>query len=322
MDTPTIHGLHHVTGITGDVQRNVDFYTRTLGLRLVKVTINYDDPGSYHLYYGDTLGRPGTVLTFFGWPGGHRAAAGTGRVGETAFHVPTGAAGFWAKRLAAEKVAGVESSVRFGAHVVTFRDPDGLPLAVVEAADASDVYFWEHGGVAREVALRGFHSVTLAETEERYPAAILVDRFGYREIGREGERVRYEIAGAATAGATGRVVDVLRHPTAVRARMGVGEIHHVAFGTPTDEQQARWLEMLRGDGHNVSPVMDRDYFHSIYFREAGGTLFEIATDLPGFTVNERAEELGTKVMLPKWLEGHRVEVEKALPGLRLAERVG
>jgi glyoxalase family protein len=312
----TVAGIHHVTAITGDAQRNADFYTRTLGLRMTKVTINYDDPGSYHLYYGDGLGRPGTAMTFFAWPGGRRGAAGVGQVSETAFAIPTGAAAWWKDRLAGLGVA-ADLGTRFGAAVVTFADPDGLALALVETGDASDVHLWPQGDIPADKAIRGFYGVTLTEQMETAPAGVLVNRFGYREVGREGTRVRYEAAPADGTGVA-RVVDVVIE-TAWRApRVGTGQVHHVAFRTPTDEQQAAWLKLLQEDGRNVSPVMDRDYFHSIYFREPGGTLFEMATDGPGFTVNESAEALGTHVMLPAWLEPQRAAVEALLPPLKLA----
>lgn len=313
-----IAGIHHVTAITGDAQRTIDFYTRTLGLRLVKVTINYDDPGTFHLYYGDGLGRPGTIMTHFAWPGATPGIAGKGLVTETAFGIPKGAAGYWTARLAANGVAGVEQGVRFGQAVVTFRDPDGMGLALVEAGERlPGEHFWVHGDVPAEVAIHGFQGVTLAETSELGPAEVLVKRFGYREAGREGARVRYEAAGAGIA----RVVDVVVVHAAGRPRMGAGQVHHVAFRTPTDEEQGEWLRVLREDGHNVSPVMDRDYFHSIYFREPGGVLFEIATDGPGMTVNEKVEELGTHILLPAWLEPRRAEVEAVLPAITLARRV-
>jgi glyoxalase family protein len=315
--TRPIAGLHHVTAITADVQANADFYAGILGLRMVKVTINYDEPTTYHTYFGDTVGRPGTAMTFFGWPG-RRGSRGTGQATETAFTIPTGAAEWWYNHLGAKRVPSLERGTRFGASVLTFQDPDGLPLALVEAPDASDVHLFAQGGVPAEVAIRGFHSVTLTETVETAPARVLVNLFGYKETGREGNRVRYEAQGDPKA-TTGRVVDVLLQPELGPARGGTGTVHHVAFRTPDDTQQAAWLDALRRAHLNVSPVMDRDYFHSIYFREPGNVLFEIATDGPGFTLNEPVEALGTKVQLPGWLEPHRAEVERGLMPLKLAE---
>ena len=313
--TPAVRGLHHVTAITGDAQRNVDFYTQTLGLRLVKVTINYDDPGTYHLYYGDGLGRPGTLMTFFVWPGGRGGRVGTGQVSETAFAIPVGAASYWAERLTRLGVRQVERKTRLGAAAVTFDDPDGLPLAVVESpTDAT--HFWVNGEVPAEIAIHAFHSVTLAETAAELPAQVLAERFGYRETARENNRVRFELAGAAVAG----IVDVVVMGQRALPAMGAGQVHHVAFATGSDAEQAAWLDLLRRGGVNVSPVMDRNYFHSIYFREPGGVLFEIATAGPGMTFNESVEELGTKLVLPPWLEESRGEIEKVLPAVRLARR--
>lgn len=314
--TLPIAGLHHVTAITSDVQANADFYTGVLGLRMVKVTINYDEPTTYHTYFGDTLGRPGTAMTFFGWPG-RRGTRGTGQATETAFTIPTGAAEWWYNHLGARRVPGLQRTTRFGAATLTFEDPDGLPLALVETPDARDLHLHPDARFPADVAIRGFHSVTLTETVETAPASVLVKLFGYREAGREGSRIRYEAQGDERA--AGRVVDVLLQPELGPARGGVGTVHHVAFRTPDDGQQAAWLDRLRRAHLHVSPVMDRDYFHSIYFREPGNVLFEIATDGPGFTLNEPAEALGTKVQLPAWLEPHRAEVERGLQPLRLAE---
>ena len=310
-------GLHHVTAITADAAKNVAFYTRTLGLRLVKVTINYDDPSSYHLYYGDGLGRPGTLMTHFAWPMARRGATGPGHVVETAFTIPIGTADYWRERLTELSVSGVETVDRFGHHAVTFQDAAGMALAVIETPAADDKHLWRHGDVAPEFAIRGLHSVTLAEESETAPAGVLVDRFGYREIARAAKRIRYEAASDAVA----KIVDVVIVPKSAPSRMGAGQVHHVAFRTPGDQEQGAWLRQLRADGHNVSTVMERDYFRSIYFREPGGVLFEIATGGPGMTINESAEELGTRVVLPAWLEPQRAEVEANLPVITLAKRI-
>lgn len=313
--TPTVGGLHHVTAITASAQANADFYTQVLGLRMVKVTINYDDPGTYHLYYGDGLGRPGTIMTFFAWPGGRAGRPGTGQVSETAFAIPAGSAGYWRDRLTQLGVKQVAETMRFGVPVVTLVDPDGMAIGLVETV-VSATYYWPHGAVPADKAIHGFYGVTLAETAAESPARVLVDRFGYRETGRENNRVRYELAGATIAG----IVDVVVLSQRVLPGMGAGQVHHVAFATPDDAQQAVWLETLRRDGYNVSPVMDRNYFHSIYFREPGGVLFEIATAGPGMTWNETAEELGSHLMLPPWLEEARGEIVRVLPALKLAPK--
>jgi len=313
--TPLITGLHHVTAITGDAQANIDFYTNILGLRMTKVTINYDDPSSYHLYFGDTLGRPGTAMTFFAWPRGHRGSAGTGQVTETAFSIPRGSIAFWQQRLEQHNIP-AQSAKRFNDNVLTFADTDGLPLALVETT-TDDTHLWPHSGVPREHQIRGFHSVTLTEVAATAPAGVLVNLFAFRQTAREDNRTRFVRNDHGTA----QVVDVLEVTKPVAPRMGIGQVHHVAFRTPDDANQAAWLETLQSRGHNVSPIMNRDYFHSIYFREPGGTLFEIATDNPGFTINEPASHLATRIQLPAWLEPHRTELEKHLPKIRLNDPV-
>jgi len=306
-----IHGLHHVTAITANAQANFDFYTRTLGLRLVKRTINYDDPTSYHLYYGDAVGTPGTIMTFFAWPHGRRGTAGTGQVTETSFAVPTGALGWWESHLTAKGVS-IQNVTRFGDKGLLFNDPDGLPLALIESADLPRTRDWPNAGIAADHAIRAFHGVTLFETDESKPASVLVNHFGYREAAREQNRIRY-----LSAAGNAKVVDVVLAKAHNFPRIGAGQVHHVAFRTPTDDEQAKWLETLRANGHSVSPVMDRDYFHSIYFREPGCTLFEIATDTPGFATNEPVETLGEKIALPDWLESQRSAIEAGLPPLDL-----
>jgi glyoxalase family protein len=255
-------------------------------------------------------------MTYFAWPGARRGRAGVGQVSETAFAIPAGSAGYWKERLARLGVSGVEAGQRFGEAVVTFQDPEGMPLALVETQTGGDRHLWRHADVPVEHAIRGFHSVTLAETTETAPAGILVKQFGYRETKRDGRRIRYEAAGDAIA----RVVDVVTVTQAVVPLMGGGQVHHVAFRTPDDAQQGLWLEQLGRAGRSVSPVMDRDYFHSIYFREPGGVLFEVATDVPGMTVNETAEGLATRIQLPSWLESRRAQVEAGLPPITLAQR--
>lgn len=304
-----IQGLHHVTAITADAQKNFDFYTSTLGLRLVKRTINYDDPASYHLYYGDGVGSPGTIMTFFAWPRGPKGTAGNGQVAETAFAVPLDSLDWWEKRLSARQIV-VQRTSRLEAPALLFADPDGTPLSLVETAAACQCKGWQGGGIGAERAVRALHGVTLAERDPQSPARVLTERFGYREAGREGERVRYQAGGGIA-----RFVDVIPAPAANAPRIGAGQVHHVAFRTPGDQEQAQWLEALRADGHHVSAVMDRDYFRSIYFREPGGTLFEIATDGPGFAVNEPLEHLGETIALPASLKASRAQVESRLPRL-------
>ena len=313
---PTLPGIHHVTAITADAQRNLDFYCGVLGLRLVKLTVNFDDPGSYHLYYGDDLGRPGTVMTFFAWPGAERGRIGPPQVMATAFAAPAGAREYWAGRLAEHGVA-VQMIERLGEEAVSFADPDGLKLEIVVTADASGRTAPAGGPTPAEHAIRGFHGVTLAEEGYEKTARLLAEVMGFRATGAEGNRFRYRAAGGEGLAST---VDLLCVPDARRGSMGAGVVHHVAFRTPDDEQQTMWRQRVAALGYNVSPVMDRSYFHSIYYREPGGVLFEIATDSPGFTADEKADELGTRLMLPAWMEPHRPEIERILPPVRLPDR--
>lgn len=274
--------LHHVTAITADAQANVDFYCGVLGLRLVKRTVNFDDPGSYHLYYGDQEARPGSIMTFFAWQGAPPGRVGPPQVTAVCFAVPS--LDGWSKRLP----DAVEGS-RFGQRILTGRDPDGMAVELVEGPLA-------------------LHSVTLSEEGHEATARLLTGVMGLRQAGSEGNRYRY--AGEATA------VDLLCVPDAPRGRLGAGVVHHVAFRTPEDASQVALRERLVGLGYNVSPVMDRQYFHSIYYREPGGVLFEVATDPPGFTADEPLETLGSALKLPPWLEPRRAEIERTLPPLQ------
>ncbi len=302
----TLPGMHHVTAIAGDPQRNVDFYAGILGLRLCKKTVNFDDPGSYHLYYGDGLGRPGTVMTFFAWPGGARGRLGTGQPTATAFSIPPGSAAYWSRRLEANDVP-VRPGRRFDDEVLGFDDPDGLPLELVAAEDDRRAS-WEAPAVPGEHAIRGFHSTTLSVTGHEATARLLTDSLGFRQMSEEGSRFRFETG----AGGPHATVDVLVLPDAPPGVTAIGTVHHVAWRTPDGTQQLEWRELLGMAGFDVTPVLDRMYFRSIYFREPGGVLFEIATDGPGFTVDEAAAELGSSLKLPPWLEPRRSEVEARL----------
>lgn len=307
----TISGLHHVTAIAGDPQRNVDFYTGLLGLRLVKLTVNYDDPGTYHLYYGDDVGSPGTILTFFPWPGAPNGRHGTGQITTISFAIPESALDFWAKRLK-------ERQVRFetrSQQVLTFSDPDGLRLELVAHSRAIERDGWEEGPVPHQHAIRGFHSVKVTEEGYERTAAFLTKNLGFK-LTREGKDIfEYE----AGEGGPGAIINVECKPASPPGIVSVGTVHHVAWRTPDDEQQKQWRASLANAGMNVTPIIDRRYFHSIYFREPGGVLFEIATDPPGFTVDESKDSLGKSLKLPPWLEPLRQHLEHTLPGLRLPE---
>ena len=308
---PTIPGLHHVTAITAVPQENIDFYCTVLGLRLVKLTVNFDDPGSYHLYYGDELGSPGTIMTFFAWPGAPRGRIGPPQLTTTSFAVPAGSLGYWTDRLNEHGVS-AQAGSRFEEDLLSFSDPDGMRLEIIATAQPGG-RAPAGGPVPAEHAIRGFHSVTLSEEGYEKTAQLLSSVMGFRAEGSEGNRFRY----GAGAGEFAATVDLLCVPDARCGGMGAGVVHHVAFRTPDDAQQEAWRQQVAALDYNVSPVMDRKYFHSIYFREPGGILFEIATDPPGFTADEPEEKLGASLLLPPWLEPHRGELEQALPPVRL-----
>ena len=310
---PTIPGIHHVTAITADAQKNIDFYCGVLGLRLVKLTVNFDDPRSYHLYYGDELGRPGTIVTFFAWPGGHRGRIGPPQVTSTAFAVPVGALDFWSARLREHGVTTEAPAELLGEQMLHFTDPDGMGLDIVATREPGGQP-WTAGPVPDEHAIRGFQSVTISQEGYESTAKVLTELMGFKAHGSEGNRFRYR-AGVGDGFAS--TVDLVCVPDARHGGMGAGIVHHVAFRTPNDAQQDAWRKQIVRANLNASPVMDRKYFRSIYYREPGGVLFEIATDSPGFAVDEPAERLGSKLMLPAQYEPHRAEIERIVPPVRL-----
>jgi glyoxalase family protein len=304
-------GLHHVTAMASDPTRNAAFYTGVLGLRLVKQTVNFDDPTTYHLYYGDSAGTPGTILTFFPWAGLRRGSPGNGQVYATAFSIPATSLPFWTTHLAAHHIATTRDTDRFGDAVLHFTDPDGLLLELVATTAPDTRTGHTHPKIPAEHALRGFHGVTVAVIDAPRTAALLTGPMGYRVVATAVGRTRY----APTPGGPGTFVDLLVDPSIPRGLNGAGTVHHLAFRTPTDATQAEARTTLLTLGYHVSPVMDRNYFHSIYYREPGGVLFEIATDPPGFTVDESPATLGTSLMLPMHYETQRAAITAALPKL-------
>lgn len=308
-----IPGIHHVTAITADPQANVDFYAGVLGLRFVKRTVNFDDPRSYHLYFGDELGRPGGIMTFFGWPGARRGRRGSGQLTQTSFSVPESSLGFWTERLRAHGIE-PELSLRFGEEVLSFEDPDGLALELV-AGGIDDRSPWEGGPVPAEHGIRGFRGITISVAAADATVELLGGPMGFTAVEERGSRQRLVATPGAPAGVIDVVVVARGEPEGV---VSAGTVHHVAWRTPGDEEQLVWRAELLAAGREVTPVYDRRYFHSIYFREPGGSLFEIATDSPGFTVDEPASELGARLALPPWLEPRRVEIERRLRPISVA----
>ncbi len=313
MNTP-IPGLHHVTAICGDAQRNHEFYTRTMGLRLVKKTVNFDDPGTYHLYYADGAGTPGSVLTFFPWPNMPKGRSGPGQISAAAFATSEAGLVYWQRRLKESGVPVRGPMQRFDEVYVEFDDPDGMKLELVVADQASAFTPWSQSPVPPAMQLRGFHSVTLAEDGYERTHALLTREMGWTFSGQSGERFRYRAPGNGPAA----IVDVLCLPGAKVGVAGMGTVHHVAFRVPDDNAQETWRQSLAENGHNISPMRDRTYFHSIYFREPGGILFEIATDTPGFAHDEPAETMGERLMLPDQFEPMRRRLEGLLPVLKPA----
>jgi glyoxalase family protein len=310
-----IVGLHHVTAIASDPQRNLDFYTEVLGLRLVKQTVNFDDPGSYHFYFGDDAGRPGTILTFFPWPHASRGHKGVGEVTQTAFSVPLASVDFWEKRLIEGGLLVEHTGKRFNEEVITFPDPDGMRIEIVGHADAAAANAPRYTSVPVEHSIRGLFGVSLLEQEASDTASIL-NVLGFRRTAEEDNRQRF----SADGGALGNHIDVLIEPEATHGRLGAGSVHHIAFRAADDASQLEWREKV-ATHLDVTPVLDRTYFHSIYFREPGGVLFEIATDPPGFALDEPIESLGEELRLPVWLEPRRDLIERRLPTIQLHKTV-
>jgi catechol 2,3-dioxygenase-like lactoylglutathione lyase family enzyme len=305
--------IHHVTAIAREPQRNLDFYAGTLGMRLVKLTINYDDPGTYHLYYGDELGRPGSLLTFFPWTAGRPGRQGTGQTNGVGLAVPPASLGFWIERLLSRGVKYEGPTRRFDEQVLAFADPDGLLLELIATPRVHQVHGWRDGPVPAEHAVRGVHAVTIWEDGDTGSAEFLTGTMRFRAVGEEENRLRFQ----SGQDGLGTVVDLRRAPGFWGGTDGVGTVHHVAFRAAGDAEQQARHEEIRRLGVGVTDVRDRQYFRSIYFREPGGVLFEIATDGPGFTVDERPEELGTTLRLPPQYESLRQRLERALPPLRL-----
>ncbi|MGL4290939.1 MAG: ring-cleaving dioxygenase [Phreatobacter sp.] len=307
-------GIHHVTAISGSAHRNLDFYVRALGLRFVKKTVNFDDPGTYHLYYGDEAGQPGTILTFFPWEHAGLGRGGVGLTDETRFRVPAGSIDFWARRLADKGVVHDAVVERFGEPVLGFADPDGMRLALVGVAGAEKEPGWARDDIPAEHAIRGFHGVTLAIETADATGAVLTDVFGFSEAGRDGDLIRFRGSEAA-----GGIVDIRQVKGGPRGAMGRGSVHHVAFRAVDDADQAEMARKL-GANHRlqVTEQKDRQYFRSVYFREPGGVIFEIATDIPGFTVDEPLATLGQDLKLPGFLEPRRKDLEKILAPLETA----
>jgi glyoxalase family protein len=311
-----LRGIHHITAIATDPQRNLDFYAGVLGLRFVKRTVNFDDPAAYHFYFGDRTGRPGTAITFFPWPGARRGTRGTGQVTTTSFAIAPSAIDFWKSRFKEHHVFCEEIGSRFGDNVLRFADPDGLLLELIASARLDDVDLAYESEVPREFGIHGFHAPTL-EVQHAGKTAQLLKTLGFELLAEEKTRRRFTVDERSTSSQ----VDLIERPDRTFGVNSAGTVHHIAFRCADEAEQLHWRNELVDLGLNVTPIIDRQYFHSIYFREPGGILFEIATDGPGFTADEPVEHLGESLKLPPQYEAHRVEIERALPPISLSRQL-
>ena len=306
-----ILGLHHITAIASDAQRNYDFYTQTLGFRLVKKTVNFDYPTTYHFYFGNEVGTPGTVLTFFPWAGMSKGRNGAGMATEIGYSVPKGSLNFWKARFEKLNIR-YNTGEQFGEQYITFEDPDGLKLKLIETKQKDEREVWETDEIKADVAIKGFHTVTLTLNNIKATAAILTEIFGYKQIDKESNLYRYQTDAVEDAA----IIDLLEMPLAPRGINAGGTNHHIAFRVKDEETLMAFREKIVAKGHGITEKINRDYFFSLYFREPGGVLFEIATDNPGFATDETVENLGSSLQLPTQHEPMRDKIEKALPSLQ------
>lgn len=311
----TITGLHHITVIAGDAQENLDFYAGVLGMRLVKKTVNQDVPGTYHLFYADGEAHAGTDLTFFPWPDMPPGQSGVGLTVEVALAVPTGSLEYWSDRLAHHGIQTGAPVARFGERVLTFADPHGLRVALIETADHREFTPWSKSPVPEPSQVRGLHGVRLLERSAAPTVEFLTGTLGFEEIGQEDGWRRFALPGDRS----GRILDVKESPNERQGTWGTGSVHHIAWRVPDDSTELTVQRRLHYAGRRPTPVIDRFWFKSVYFREPGGALFEIATDGPGFGVDEPLAQLGGRLVLPPWLEPQRTLIEAGLQPLREPE---
>ncbi|WP_158990370.1 ring-cleaving dioxygenase [Mucilaginibacter sp. L196] len=306
-----INGIHHITAIAGKAKRNVDFYTKTLGLHLVKKTVNFDDPNTYHLYYGDKVGTPGTILTFFPWEGITAGRRGARQVTEIGYSVPENSLDFWLKRLEDHNVIYNKVSEKFGEQYLSLLDPDGLKLELTVAKKQDNRLPWETDEIKAENALKGFHNITITTNKMQPTADVLTGVLGYRLLEQHVNRYRFINDNVDNA----NIVDLVEVAGEVAGHVAGGSVHHVAFRVKDEKTLMEYRDRVEKLGLHITDKIDRNYFYSLYFREPGGVLFEIATDNPGFAVDESVEELGTHLMLPAQYEVQRNQIEQVLPSL-------
>jgi len=310
-----LRGIHHITAIASDPQRNVDFYTQTLGLRLAKRTVNFDDPSTYHLYYGDRTGLPGTAITFFAWPGARRGTRGTGQVIAASFAVPKKSLEYWKARFDEQHVFNEPLPDRFGDSALRFTDPDGLLLELIESTQLDNVDLKYDSDVPKKSAIHGFHSPAL-EVQRAEKTEGILRLLGFDLIDEGASRKRFSVNPKSTSAC----VDLVERPDGQFGINSAGTVHHIAFRCADELEQLHWREQIAARGLHVTPVIDRFYFHSIYFREPSGILFEIATEGPGFTADESATHLGETLKLPPQYEQHRAEIQRTLPPILIGPK--
>jgi glyoxalase family protein len=314
----SVHGIHHITAIAGPAQENLDFYSGVLGMRLVKRSVNQDDPGTYHLFYADNEGRPGTDLTFFPWARLAPGRKGVGLSVEVSLAVPPGSLDYWGERLATHSVPVGKPAVRFGEKALPFRDPHGMELALVELTEDRPFSVWADGPVPAGQQVRGLHTARLWERQLGPTETFLTEVMGFESLGEEEGWRRYAVAG----GGSGAVIDIRELPEERRGAWGVGGVHHIAWRVADVEEEMALRERIEAAGRRPTDLIDRFWFRSVYFMEPGGVLFELATDGPGFAIDEHPQELGGSLILPPWLEENRARIEQVLPKLTLPHQRG
>lgn len=304
-------GIHHITAIVGHPQENIDFYAGILGLRLVKKTVNFDDPGTYHFYFGNDGGKPGTIITFFPWANANQGKIGGGQVGITTYAIPSGKMPYWEDRLEKFNIT-YKKSERFGEQYLQFADFHGLQLELVERSEGEQNN-WTFGDITPDVAIKGFGGAVLYSVQPEQTIQTLEDTLGLKKVGEEGDFIRFK-----SNSDIGNIVDIKRNPVE-RGQMGVGTVHHIAWRAKDDEDQLDWQEHVRKNGYGVTTVRDRNYFNAIYFREHGEILFEIATDPPGFAHDESYETMGQELKLPAQYEKYRERLTSSLIPIKVRE---
>lgn len=310
-----LKGIHHITAIAGDPQKNIDFYVNVLGLRFLKKTVNFDDPHTYHFYYGDENGNPGTILTFFPWTErGFKGKRGNGQIAAISFSIPSSSMDFWMEHLTKQKINFAGPVKRFNEQVLIFEDHDEFELEII-ASKEEKREGWDSRYIPKEHSIRGFWGASIWHQKTEITESFMSSLLGFNKVDKTENRTRLTLAD----GGTGTYVDLISLPKQQKGIMGVGAIHHIAFRTANDKDQLEVREKIISRKYDVTPVIDRNYFHSIYFKEPGNVLFEVATDPPGFFVDETQETLGKSLKLPEWYEPRRSEIESSLPKVTIPE---